>query len=820
MATNINLSELDGSQGFVIQGINEDDRAGNPVSNAGDINGDGFDDLIISAYLAGSNDAGESYVVFGGSDVGDSGSIGLSELDGSNGFVISGIDEDDSFGRSVSNAGDINGDGIDDIIIGAPYAGTPYAPYIVQEGESYVIFGGSDVGNFGSIELSELDGSKGFVIRGDNYDRSGRSVSNAGDINGDGIDDIIIGAPYVDVIGGGGESYVVFGSNDVGNSGSLELSELDGNNGFTITGVDVYDRSGWSVSNAGDINGDGIDDLLIGAPNAEYGYYSNYNSGSSDGESYVVFGSNDIGNSGNLDLENLDGSNGFVLSGIDNYDRAGSSVSNAGDINGDGIDDLLIGTPRADVNSNENAGESYVVFGGNDVGNSGSLDLENLDGSNGFIISGINEYDVAGVSVSNAGDVNGDGHDDIIIGAPGVDEGGESYVIFGNSDGFDANIDLANLDDSTGFAISGIDGGDSFGSSVSSAGDVNGDGLDDLLIGAPGADVDGNENAGESYVIFGFTPLELIGTNGDDVLTGDTGSDNISGLGGDDTLSGLAGDDEILGGSGNDEISGGEGDDLIQGQSGNDLIAGDDGNDSLTGNSGDDEISGGEGNDTVRGGSESDTISGGSGNDLLVGNSEDDTISGDLGRDTIRGGDGDDSLRGNFANDLIRGNAGADLIRGDFGNDNLAGGSENDTLIGGDGDDFLSGNTNDDRLIGVDSINANSDFGRGELDTLTGGAGSDTFVLGNADRVFYDDGDNFTLGDQDLAFITDFDASQDMIQLQGSAEFYRLDLFPSAGTINAELIYDPGASARGETIAFLTDVDTDLTLEDSAFEFV
>ena len=205
---------------------------------------------------------------------------------------------------------------------------------------------------------------------------------------------------------------------------------------------------------------------------------------------------------------------------------SGTSVSSAGDVNGDGFDDLIIGASIADPNGMSYAGQSYVVFGSNS-GFGASFNLSALNGSNGFAINGIAAYDNSGSSVSSAGDVNGDGFDDLIIGASGADpngiyNAGQSYVVFGSNSGFGASFNLSALNGSNGFAINGIASSDHSGSSVSSAGDVNGDGFDDLIIGARTADPNGMNYAGQSYVVFGsnsgfgasFNLSALNGSNG------------------------------------------------------------------------------------------------------------------------------------------------------------------------------------------------------------------------------------------------------------------------------------------------------------------
>ena len=329
------------------------------------------------------------------------------------------------------------------------------------------------------IELSTLNGNNGFALNGvASEDHSGTSVSDAGDINGDGIGDLIIGANWADPNGSSsGQSYVVFGSS-TGFSSTLELSALDGSNGFKLNGVAEFDFSGGSVSGAGDINGDGFDDLIIGAPGANTDSSGKYSSG----QSYVVFGSSE-GFSSTLELSALDGSNGFALNGRSSNDSSGRSVSAAGDINGDGIDDLIIGV--------DSAGQSYVVFGSS-TGFSSTLELSALDGSNGFALNGVAEFDRSGRSVSGAGDIDGDGIDDLIIGADGADpngsSSGQSYVVFGSSTGFSGTLELSALDGSNGFKLNGVAASDWSGSSVSAAGDIDGDGIGDLIIGASDAE--------------------------------------------------------------------------------------------------------------------------------------------------------------------------------------------------------------------------------------------------------------------------------------------------------------------------------------------
>lgn len=609
--SSFNLSDLTGSNGFTINGVAPFDTSGYSVSDAGDINNDGIDDLIIGAPgFTGSNpDAtttpGTSYVVFG-SQAGFPANFELSSLNGTNGFALNGVAADDLTGLSVSGAGDVNGDGKDDLIIGAVGA-DPNG--LIDAGSSYVLFG-STSGFAPSIDLATLNGINGFTINGIGAgDQLGSSVSGAGDVNGDGFADLSIGAPYADPNGleDAGQSYVVFGSNK-GFPTSLNVSDLDGNNGFTINPIAAGDELGGSVSAAGDVNGDGKDDLIIGAFGADPNGLENA------GQGYVVFGST-VGLAPSLNVSDLDGTNGFAIDGIAEGDNL-SRVSAAGDVNGDGFDDVIIGAFRADPNGNASAGTSYVVFGSPEAFPA-SFNPSGLNGTNGFAINGIAESDYSGFSVSSAGDFNGDGIDDLIISAPFAEtSAGQSYIVFGSKEGFSANINLSSLDGINGSVLNGVNPNNYSGNSVSGAGDINGDGVDDLIIGAPYADPNGNTNSGSSYVVFGKVPTK--GTEGNDMLNGTFGDDALYGRGGNDIIFGGEGVNTLLGEDGNDRIYGGFQTDYINGGNGNDEIYALGGNNTIYGGAGNDLIHSGFGDDLILGGAGNDWIFLGGGNDIVV----------------------------------------------------------------------------------------------------------------------------------------------------------------------------------------------------------
>jgi hypothetical protein len=466
--------------------------------------------------------------------------VELSDIEaGTGGFVINGVSAIDLSGRSVSDAGDVNGDGLADLIIGALLDD----PNASNAGGSFVVFGTSSTT---AIELSDVEaGTGGFVINGvSGNDRSGLSVSGAGDVNGDGLADLIVGAYRDDPNAtDAGASFVVFGK---ATTSKIELSDVDaGTGGFTINGVSAGDKSGFSVSNAGDVNGDGLSDLIVGAR------YDDPNAADA-GASFVVFGK---ASTSKIELSDVDaGTGGFTINGVSAGDQSGVSVSNAGDVNGDGLADVIVGAFRDDPNFKSNSGASFVVFG---KSTTTKIELSDVEaGTGGFVINGVSGSDQSGLSVSGAGDVNGDGLADLIVGAyrddPNATDAGASFVVFGKAT--TTTVELSDVEAGTGgFVINGVSAGDISGQAVSGAGDVNGDGLTDLIVGARYDDPNG-ATSGAAFVVYGksdTTAVELsdveAGTGGfvlNGVSAGDQAGTSVSAAG---DVNGDGGADVIVG---------------------------------------------------------------------------------------------------------------------------------------------------------------------------------------------------------------------------------------------------------------------------------
>ncbi len=433
-----------GSADAILTGEVEHDSAGYSVSGAGDVDGDGIDDILLGAngVDTANSEAGAAYLVLGSI----TGVLSLAEA----GAKLLGEETYDRAGLSVSGAGDVNADGYADLLVGSDLHDDNGTAYLVLGPVS----GESSLSGYFSLSGTYAD------------DHAGWAVSGAADVNADGFDDVLVGA-FGNDSGGvdAGAAYVVLGP--ISHSMSLENADA------SIVGEESGDRLGFTLSDAGDLDGDGFHDIILGA----------YQHDSSSGAAYVFRGPV----SGYRDASSADA----TMLGETPYDDAGYSVSGAGDVNGDGLDDVLVGATGVST-SVQGAGAAYLVLG---PATASEFSLAYAQAR----ILGENQYEPAGFSVSGAGDVDGDELDDVLLGLPDSSlagrESGAAYLVYGPITG---DIPLSRAD----ARMLGEAPDDNAGISVSGAGDTNADGLDDLLIGAYGENTH-SLGAGAVYLLLG-----------------------------------------------------------------------------------------------------------------------------------------------------------------------------------------------------------------------------------------------------------------------------------------------------------------------------
>ncbi|HMR41902.1 MAG TPA: FG-GAP-like repeat-containing protein, partial [Ignavibacteria bacterium] len=453
---------------------------GYTVSSAGDVNGDGFSDVIISGHAYSSN-KGRAYICYGGLI-----------MDNTPDKILEGAVTGGFFGFALSGAGDVNGDGYSDVIIGA-YAVSSFT------GAAYLYYGGASMDTISDVIFSG-EASNSFL---------GQSVTGAGDVNGDGYSDLLIGASLYSA--STGRAYLYYGSGTMDNTADV-----------TFTGEGMGNNFGRGLAGVGDVNGDGYSDIFIGAQS-----YSG-----SKGRAYLYYGGVSMNNISDMKLTGESGNNyfGFSLAGggdingdgykdflagaygvssnkgkvyiyknsmtgndipdVSSYGEMtssnfGISVSDAGDVNGDGYGDYIAG---AGSYGNFARGKAYIYFGS-----------VNPDTIPDLKINGLEDFSWFGLTVSGIGDINADGYDDIAVGAPEYDNGrGRVYIYYGGS-----VMDTVHDASITGTSISSLN---KFGQSISSGGDMNGDGFSDIIIGSPGY----LNSRGLAQIFFGGSPLDTI----------------------------------------------------------------------------------------------------------------------------------------------------------------------------------------------------------------------------------------------------------------------------------------------------------------------
>lgn len=468
------------------------DRFGSGLTSVGDLDGDGIEDLVVGASGDEHTDGGEgaAYVLLMNPD----GSIkqAVKVSDGIGGFATGVLESDDAFGSSTAALGDLDGDGIVDLAVGAPGDENGDA----EEGAVYVLLMNSDGTVRSRVKISDnLGGLAAGTL--DAADRFGTSVASLGDLDGDGVTDLAVGAVNDGNLVSGGAVYVLFMNSDGTVKGQAKIA--DGLGGLMTTTLEAGDAFGSAVAALGDLDGDGVVDLAVGASGDE-------NGDANEGAAYVLFLNPD--GTVKSEVKISDGLVGFGGSTLQADDAFGSALAAIDDLDGDGVIELAVGAPGDDFAASD-AGAVHILRLNADGTVKSSSQI--TDGLGGLAGGTLNTDDRFGSSLVTVGDLDGDGVTDLAVGADGdenTDDGEGALYVLKISAAGTVNEQIKITDGLGGLATDTLESGDRFGSAVAMLGDLNGDGLPDLAVGAAG---DGHSESAEGavYILVIAPPVDF-----------------------------------------------------------------------------------------------------------------------------------------------------------------------------------------------------------------------------------------------------------------------------------------------------------------------